>query len=268
MASTPNGERLNLPGWVPALFAALAFAVCVFYTYVLLALVPAPGFNAIDADWQVVSVDPSVAGRNLILPDDLILQIGNLTQQQYFDDRVSVPFGGFHPGDRVPVTLVRKGQTLVVQWVMPPVSQAELVSRLTISVPAFLFLIVGLIIQLLLRPRNLPWMLLLSFCYLTAVWLSLGVVSTTQILRSSLFLHAVTWLLSAAILDLHLTFPRSVSQRRSRELRPALYALAGLAAALELFALPARALYELALLVVLLVSLGLLIYHIRRGSAG
>ena len=68
--STPEGDRFSLPGWVPALFAAVAFGVCVFYTYALLVLVPAPGFNALNENWQVVSVDASVAGRDLIRPGD------------------------------------------------------------------------------------------------------------------------------------------------------------------------------------------------------
>jgi signal transduction histidine kinase len=172
------------------------------------------------------------------------------------------------PGDRVSVTLLRSGQIRVVDWLMPSLGQPELISRIAISLPAYIFFIVGLLIQLLLRPRNQPWLLLLSFCYLTAVWLSLGVISSTQILHSSLLLHAVTWLFSAVILDLHLTFPRSVWQRSSRVLRPALYVLAGVAAVLELFALPGRGLYELAVLVVLLLNLGLLIYHRVWGSAG
>ena len=159
------------------------------------------------------------------------------------------------------------GQIATIEWLMPPISQAELASRLAVSLPAFVFFLIGFVIQLLLRPRNLEWLLLLSFCYLTAIWLALGIVSSSQIAASSIGLHAVTWLLSAIILDLHLTFPRSIWQRRSRVLRPALIGLACLAAGLEIFtSLPPSA-YELALLLAVLVSLGLLVYHLVFGAS-
>jgi signal transduction histidine kinase len=265
--STPEGDRLNLPSWAPALFAVVAFGVCVFYTYALLVLVPAPGFNALDDNWQVLTVDATVAGRNLIQPDDELLRIGDLTREQYARDRTSVPFGGAQPGDVVPIVRLRDGQTTTIQWLMPPISLSELASRLFVSLPSFIFLLIGFVIQLLLRPRNVEWLLLLSFCYLTAVWLALGVVSSAQIAVSSLGLHAVTWLLSAVILDLHLTFPRSLWQYRSRVLRPALILLACVAAALEMFNWLPRPAYELAFLVAVLVSLGLLVYHRAFGTS-
>src|SRR5713226_1131423 len=108
------------------LFAAVTFGVCTFYVYALLVLVPAPGFNALNADWMVVSVDPSVAGRDLIRPGDQLLRIGDLTNEQYVRDRLAVPFGGARPGDRVPIVRSRGGQMATIEWQMPPLSQGEL----------------------------------------------------------------------------------------------------------------------------------------------
>src|SRR5258708_805974 len=264
---TPEADRFSLPNWVPTLFAAVAFGVCVFYTYALFVWVPAPGFDALNADWQVVSVDASVAGRNLIQAGDQLLRIGELTPQQYLRDRTSVPFGGAHPGDVVPIVRLRDGQTTTIEWLMPPVSASELASRAAVGVPAFIFFLIGFVIQVLLRPRNLEWLLLLSFCYLTAIWLALGVVSSTGVAGSSLGLHAVTWLFGAIVLDLHLPFPLPTGQRASRWLRPALILLACLAAGLEMFSLLSPSAYELALLLAVLVSLGLLIYHRAFGSS-
>ena len=265
--SAPQGDRLSLPGWVPALFATVSFAACLFYAYALLVLVPAPGFNALNADWLVVSVDPSVANRDLIRPGDQLLRIGDLTHEQFVRDRVDVPFGGARPGDRVPIVLSRGGQVVTLEWLMPPLSRGELAARLAVSAPAFVFFLIGFVIQLLLRPRNLHWLLLLSFCYLTAVWLALGIVSTSQVAASSIALHAVTWLLSATILDLHLTFPRALWPRRGNALRPWLYLIACIAAGLELFSLLPRWAYELSILVALLVAFLLLCYHVTFGAS-
>ena len=111
-----------------------------------------------------------MAGRGLIQRGDQLLRIGDLTPEQYVQDRTSVPFGGTHVGDLVPIIRLRDGQTDIIQWLMPPISQSELVSRIAISLPAFIFLIVGFVIQMLLRPHNLQWLLLpellLSDCYL------------------------------------------------------------------------------------------------------
>ena len=265
--STPEGDQFSLPDWVPALFAVAAFGVCVFYTYALLVLVPAPGFNAINDNWTVVSVDAEVADRGLIRPDDQLLRIGELTPDEYVNNRTNVPFGGTHPGDVVTIVRLRDGQTTTIEWLMPPISQSELASRTAIILPAFIFFIVGFVIQLLLRPHNLQWLLLLSFCYLTAIWLALGVVSSTSVAGSSIGLHAVTWLLSAAILDLHLTFPRSLWPRRGRSPRPVLILLAVGAAGLEIFSLLPRSAYEFALLIAVVVSLGLLVYHLTFGTS-
>jgi signal transduction histidine kinase len=265
--NTSAPDRLSLPGWVPAIFAAAALAVCIFYTYALVAWVPAPGFNALNDTWDVVSVDSEVIGRNSILPGDRLLQIGSLTPQEYLANRTSQPFGGTQPGDVVRLVRQRNGQNTIVEWLMPTISLSEVVSRLSVSLPAVIFFIVGFLIHLLLRPRNQEWLLLVTFCYTTAIWLALGVVSSTGVAGSSPGLHATTWLFCAILLDLHLTFPRSIWQRHSRMLRPVLYGLAGVGAALELMSALPRSAYYVPLLLALLASLGLLIYHRQFGTS-
>ncbi len=69
--STPEGDGLSLPRWVPALFATVSFAACVFYAYALLVLVPAPGFNALNPDWIVVSVEISRAAVSTGLEEEV-----------------------------------------------------------------------------------------------------------------------------------------------------------------------------------------------------
>src|SRR5258708_40144718 len=96
--STSQGDRLSLPGWLPALFAAVTFGVCVFYTYALLVLVPAPGFDALNQEWQVVAVSPSGAGRGLIPAGDRVLGIGDPPREQFLDTPVGVPCGRIRPG--------------------------------------------------------------------------------------------------------------------------------------------------------------------------
>ncbi|MCC7358067.1 MAG: GAF domain-containing protein [Anaerolineales bacterium] len=258
----PAEPRSSLAQWLLAVAAGVSFALCVFYVFALLALVPAPGFLALNENWTVVEVDPGVVGRGLLRVGDQLLSIGRLTREDYVTNRYAVPFDGAHPGDLVPLTRLRDGQITEIVWEMPPVSAAALFSRLLISWPALVFFTIGLFIHLLLRPRNEQWSLLVGFCYITAIWLALGVVSSTNVAASSPGLHAATWFLSVVIFDLHLTFPRSLRPRRL-PLRALLYGGAALMAALELLALTPRWLYQVPLLLAVLSAFSHLLYHWR-----
>ena len=249
-----------------ALAAVVSFGLCVFYVYALLVLAPVPGFNALNENWVVVEVEPGVANRDLIRLGDQLLRIGDLTPDEYFNNALTVPFGGARPGDMVPITRLRDGVITEIQWEMPPVSQGELLARLAVSLPAFIFFFVGLVIHLLLRPRNQQWLLLVSFSYITAVWLALGIVSSSGVAASSLGLHALTWVWSTILLDLHLTFPLTLWPRRL-PVRRALYLGATAAAGLELLLLTPRWLYQVPLLLGVLTAFGVLLYHLRARAA-
>lgn len=245
-----------------ALIAAATFAAGAFYAYALLVWVPAPGFNITNINWRVASIDPEVAGRDLLRVDDELLKIGPLTREQFRTDRRSVPFAGAQAGDPIAVTRWRAGAVADIVWVMPPISAAEVWSRLSLTLPTVIFFLMGLGIHLLLRPRNLQWLLLASLCYLTALWLMLGVVSSSGVAASSAGLHAVTWLLAAVLIDLHVEFPRPLWPGRDPRWRLAVYGPAAVLAGLELLWLVPQQVYLLGLMLAMGASLVSLLYRL------
>jgi signal transduction histidine kinase len=104
--------------------------------------------------------------------------------------------------------------------------------------------------------------LLIAFNYVTALWLTAGASSTTQVAGSSLVMHALAWLMVPVYLHLHhllvLTAP---APRRRRNLFLSFYILAAILAALELLQLLPSSAYYLGLLLALAGSFGLLIFH-------
>jgi signal transduction histidine kinase len=263
--SVPRQQRVvNSVLW---LLTAVTFAICAYYSFALVVWTPAPGFFMFNQLWKVASVSPAVAGRGLIQAGDEVLQVGDLSREVFFSNRWLVPFGNVQPGESVRLTRLRAGQVTSIDWQMPPVSRADVFARAVLTVPTFVFLLGGLIIQTLVRPRNQQWLLLVSFCYVTAVWLAFGILSSWRISGSSYGVHATSWLLVAIILDLHLTFPRSLWPRHEWLMRRVLYGAAGVAAALEFLGRLHLYAFDIGLLLAILAAALILLWHVSNKRA-
>ena len=249
----------------------LVLVICLFYRYAAVFQAPYPGFDW-GADWTVNRVDPCqigtegcVSNQNTIQLGDQILVIGNLTFDSYSSNRIQVPFEGYELGDSVPVTFRRAGQvhTIAIGWQMLGPTTAAQLNRL-IGLLLFLpFWLAGTAVLFLLRPHNLRWRLLVAFNYVTAAWVAAGVVSSLRVAFSSPAQHMLAWLLVPIYLHLHLTIPSPISSRLLRFFLLLLYAITAFLAILELFqALPGTA-FNIGLLVAILGSFGLLLYHLR-----
>ena len=114
MSARP-GKRRGRLDWPLALVSLAALLVCLFYTLAFTFLAPHPGIT-IDAEWTVVEVDPCDAhpgwcqgDQDRLQVGDRLVAIGGLAYEAYRSDRQRVPFGGYRPGDLVPITLRRDG---------------------------------------------------------------------------------------------------------------------------------------------------------------
>ena len=108
---------------------------------------------------------------------------------------------------------------------------------------------------------------MVSFNYLTAIWLVAGIVSAWQVAASALVVRAVTWLMVPVYLHLHLLVPAPVLDRHRRYFVPALYAIAIIMAVLEVVQVVPRSAYFLGLLVAIAGSLGLLVSRLFDRSS-
>jgi signal transduction histidine kinase len=238
------------------------------YAFAYVFLAPYPGADYND-QWEVFSFDDAcnivpdwcVANRDALRVGDRLVVIGDLAFQDYQNDRTRVPFAGYGPGDIVPITFVRDGIIQHTNWQMLGTTGPVRLYRLLNSLIFFLpFWLAGTVVLLFLRPRDTRWRLLIAFNYVTAVWLTAGIPSTTRVAGSSLALHALTWVLVPVYLHLHyLLVPTSPVPRRRRNLFFSLYILVAILAVLELLQLLPNSAYYLGLLLALAGSLVLLL---------
>jgi len=269
-------RRLHRLDWPLVLISVLVLLVCLFYTYAHVFLAPHPGIT-INSEWIVTAIDPCDAyagwceanrdGLQVLQVGDQLIAIGDLTYQDYWDGRRRVRFGGYSPGEAVPITSSRDGDRQTIHWQMPVVTGANRARQLLGLLPYLPFWLAGTAVLLFLRPRDGRWRLLVSFNYLTALWLAAGIVSSRRVAASSLVLHAVTWLMAPVYLHLHLTVPTRLLRQRSRYFLPPLYAIAAILATLELFQLLPASAYALGLLLAIPGSLGLLLFRLFDRSS-
>ncbi len=250
--------------------SVLVLLVCLFFTFSFAYFAPYSGLLLYEDNrvWTVVSIeacdaDPDSCDHN---PNDLqvgdeIIAIGGLSVEAVQKNRNLVRFGGYKPGDQVPLTVVRNGEATTIPWPMPEITFKSRIQRLSSLFFYLPFWLAGTVIWLFLRPRGERWQLLITFNYLLALWLAAGIVSYTQVAASSIVLHALSWLLVPVSLHLHLVVPYSLVRGNLRHFLHALYALAIALAILELFQLLPTNAYLLGLLLAISSSLLILVWR-------
>jgi PAS domain-containing protein len=273
------GRRLRGLDRLLAPISTLVLLAGLFYVFAYAFLTPYPGMtlDAGSAGWSITVIDPcdtylgwcqaNQDGLQALQVGDQLIAIGDLAYEDYRDDRRRVLFDGYGPGESVPITLSREGDRRVIHWQMPVVTVANRARRLIGLLFYLPFWLAGTVVLLLLQPRDRRWRLLVSFNYLTAIWLAVGIASGLQVAASSLVLHAVTWLMVPVYLHLHLIVPTPLLEGRSRYFLPPLYAIAVILATLELFQLLPASAYSLGLLLAIPGSLGLLAFRLFDRSS-
>jgi PAS domain S-box-containing protein len=245
--------------WPLIALSALVLGIYLFYAISFAFLLPYPGIEVTStpAGWFVN--DSTQPG---IVVDDVLVQIGELTFEEYRADRLRVPFDGYGPGDTVSpvVTLDGRAEELVI---LEPEFNDRF--RRVFATLWFLpFWSAGTIILLFLRPRDTQWRLLIAFMYSTAIWATLGSIGNWQIGGSGILLAVIQWMMVPIYLHLHLAVPSQLFGNRARLIAPALYATTFLLVVSELFRIPAQGTGLLVLAIAILSSITLLLYRSFR----
>jgi signal transduction histidine kinase len=251
------------------LIATGTLLVCLLYNFLHAFRSLDPGF-VIDGDWTVIIDDPCDltpdwcgANEDLIESEDKIVMMGELSfADSQADKRVSA-FAGLEPGDSVPITIERNGETHMVDWLIPPQVFSH---QLTLFISTFLiympFWLVGTYVLLFIQPRDTRWRLFVAFNYVTALWLAMGLTSATRVAWSALAVSALSWLLVPVYLHFHLQMPRPLRGRSWRIILIPLYLATIALITLELLQiLPFRA-YLWGLIVALFGSIIILLFHL------
>ena len=272
--TTHPGQRQRRLDRLRLLISVAVLLACLFYTLADAFLTPYPGVT-INSGWIVIDIDPCdahpgwcEANQDGLQVGDQLIVIGDLTYEDYWNDRLRVPFDGYGPGESVSIALRGDGHEQTIHWQMPVVIGANWGKPLFGLWLILPFWSAGTAVLLFLRPRDRRWRLLVSFNYLTAFYLATGMVSQSRVAASSLALHVTTWPLLAVYLHLHLLVPGPRPTQRSHYWFPLLlHVSAAILAALELFQLLPGSAWLVGLFLAFSGSLGLLAFRLFDRSS-
>jgi len=261
-----------IPRWINISFSLFVLGVCLFYTYAAVYLAPYPGFEWGSGD-EVASIDPChvrqalcEANRGALQAGDRILAVDGLDFDQISGNLHEVPLGEYLSGDSISITLLRDGQEQTVDWLIVGPSTEGRAYRLFILLLFFVpFWLNGTLVLFVLEPRGrsrLTCLLLASFNYLTAIWLTTGAYAGTHVMCSHLVEHALSWFLVPIYLHFHLVAPSPIIRRKWHYVLGPVYTVAVVLASLELFQLLPVTAFGLAVLLAFISSLGTLILRL------
>jgi len=258
----PIMRRIGRSDWPFVLFSISLLVLYLYFIVSFLFFTPYPGvsFTATADGWHI---NDSLQSDLFI--DDVLVQVGELTFEEYQANRTLIPFSGYEPGDVVPNIITTDGRVLELE--MPTPSLNESVTRLISTIWFFPFWAAGTIVLLFLHPRDSRWRLLVAFMYLTAIWVLVGAVSAWRIGSSRIVLGITAWLMVPIFIHLHLNLPNPTFRRPGRIILPAVYVTAIILSVLEIFqAVPSYA-PPAGLLLATLVSVLLVLHRIIKKVA-
>lgn len=262
----------NSRDWPFVLISAGVLLLCLYYVYARIYLLPQPGLS-IGSNWVVTEILPCAPSGMPCAGDvrvgDRFLVIGDLDYDTYRRDWRMTPFGGYEPGDQVPIQLVRGAgaETITVLWEMPA---SVIASPLRDFGPLLMFLpfwLAGAIIVFFLQPHDRRWQLLIATNFLVSIWFVSGTDAAWQVHASSLVLRVISWLLMPVLLHLHLIVPAPRWATIRPYLLSSLYGLAAIMVILEIWGNVPSGSYLIGLILSILISIGLLLTSLRAHHA-
>lgn len=255
--------RLTKPSYWSIFENVLPWATLILILYFVVGLFfvrPYAGIliNLTEKGWLVNDVNQGVPFQ----VGDILTRVGAVTGAQAKDNLNIGFFNTIRNGDTVEIELDRSGQPLRFSFTLPGSTPQELLGRLNSQwfIP-FIFWLAGFTAFLFLRPRGLLRRLFMLFCFLTAAWVSTGVLSGIHLMGSALIQRSLIWLAVPVYLHLHWLFP-SPLRPLPRWVWGTLYGLSAILAAASLFQLLPQNLYLVGFIGSLLGCLVFMIAHV------
>jgi signal transduction histidine kinase len=189
----------------PTLLLATLLALLIYTVGLFLAL-PYWGFEWGSPLYQNVGW---LAQANPLQLGDELLQLGSIRMADLSEDAYLRIPPTLWSAETLPLTVLRNGQTLSINYAVPGFTWAEFLRRL--SSPwwlAWLFGVFGALNYLSVRPKDERWRLLTLFYCLIAVILVTGTnVGRQRLWEAPFVLRAATWVSLPIFWHLHWIFP-------------------------------------------------------------
>ncbi len=243
-------------------FGVLGFMLLI--THAFLYEAPYTGFYFNGTDGRIVEFYDNAAAQGTLQVGDILKEVNGVSYLAHQADGTIHFFEGVQPGETVPVTVTRNGDDVETTWTLSKVSTQEFNARF--RNPwwlGYIFWVVGLAVQLFLRPRDTLWRLLIAFNEVTGAWFLFGVASSLHTWNSSILLRAVTWIALPIYLHLHRLFP-SPLKRLPSWVGLAFYLFCGALALGEIFQLLPKPAYFIGVLSMFGGSIILLFHRLRH----
>jgi signal transduction histidine kinase len=248
------------------------FIPAVVFIYLLIALSqyffvrPYLGFLPVFDTGKILNIYTAPTEGPTVQRNDILLKVG---EKPFADDYIKnldlVLFKGQKTGDVLPLLVERDGQQLQIDYIIPPITTAEILDRLVSQwfLP-FLFWLAGLTVILFIRPRNKLYRLLISFFMVNAVWLMAGSLSSTHLGFSAFIMRIGVWMTVPIFIQLHWNFPKPFKKKIKSGWVWLLYFGAGLLAAANVAGLLPGSTYFIGFLISISSIIILLSVHFIR----
>lgn len=185
------------------------FLFLLLYSYAFFFRLPYLGFELNSATRELTNIFSHNAQTGVLFPGDRIVQVGDIRWDE-FERNLTLTIVSDSPGDTILLLVQRDEDFVEVLWTLPDPREAGLIRERIFSqwwLP-YVFWTAGVITILFVRPKDKRWKLLVAFNFLTAIWLSAGMLSRWHLWHSALVLRATLWLCLPVYWHFHWTFPR------------------------------------------------------------
>jgi len=204
--------------------AALTFTVLAVYGYALLFEIPYLGFVVERPDNLIIVLNTGNNPSDALKSNDHLAKVDGLTWDRFAELSLSFPSTGRIKRNSYDLEIQRGDELIEVTWIVPGINLREFIYRiLSIWWLPYTFWLSGVVVSLLVRPKEIRWLLLYMFFYLIALGVSAGVVSTYNVVGSMQLLRSSLWLILPVSWHLHWVFPRPLAPSP----RPVLWVLYG-----------------------------------------
>jgi two-component system, cell cycle sensor histidine kinase and response regulator CckA len=251
--------------WVP--LSLLVLLACIYYPYA--AVSNALNFTLNPNDWTVITSNPCSPSESCLRPGDRVLEIGDLDFETFSRHRATGLLGEFAHDGTAPVRLIRDGREMVLR-VRNSMEKKIFSNVAMLAIFPVIFWLTGTVTVIFLRPRDERWVVLVLFCYVTALWFASGIASPVRVGGAAIVFHLFVWLFLPLSVHLHLILPSPLGSGKKRVVVLAsLYALATALIVLDAFFLLGwiQYAYILSTLAGIALSLGLLFLRLFLGAS-
>lgn len=209
--------RAKLTPYYEVGIATATFVVLVVFGYIFLFEVPYLGFLYESPDGRITIIDTGENSAQMMRTGDFLVQVNGINWNDYpLEERYTL-FTELGDATQIEIIVQQGRENVRILWDVPGVNITEFLYRMVSGwwLP-FAFWLAGISTTMLVRPKDIRWLLLSIFFYLLALAVSAGVISPYEFFYTPNILRSMIWLLLPISWHLHWVFPRSLGSPPGR----------------------------------------------------